>query len=216
MSVRRNLVRAVLGLALFVPLMTVGVHDGRAAQGKLQVAIFAGGCFWCVESDFDKVRGVKATISGYIGGRVKNPTYKQVAAGGTGHREAVKILYDPKQVSYEKLLHIYWRSIDPTDGGGQFCDRGSSYTTAIFATSQRQHRLAKESKEKLQRSGVLGAPIVTRILTAGRFYRAEGYHQNYYRKKPGQYRLYRSGCGRDARIRELWGSQAHGGIGHGR
>lgn len=211
---RHDLISAACGFALTIIMMTAHVSSGSAAEGKLAVAIFAGGCFWCVEADFDKVRGVKGTISGYAGGRVRNPSYKQVTAGGTGHREAVKILYNPKQVTYEKLLYIFWRSIDPTDGGGQFCDRGSSYTTAIFAANKRQRQLANESKKKIIQSGVLGGRIVTPILGAGRFYKAESYHQNYYRKKPAPYRLYRSGCRRDARIRSLWGSQAHGGIPH--
>lgn len=207
---RCDFISVAFGLALTVTMMTASASPGGAAQRNLAVAIFAGGCFWCVEADFDKVRGVKGTISGYIGGRVKNPKYKQVSAGGTGHREAVKILYNPKQVSYERLLYVFWRSIDPTDGGGQFCDRGSSYTTAIYATNKRQRQLAGASKNKLRQSGALGGRIVTPILGASRFYKAESYHQNYYRKKPAQYRLYRSGCGRDARIRALWGSQAHG------
>lgn len=211
---RHDLISAACGFALTIIMMTAQMSSGSAAEGKLAVAIFAGGCFWCVEADFDKVRGVKGTISGYAGGRVRNPSYKQVTAGGTGHREAVKILYNPKQVTYEKLLYIFWRSIDPTDGGGQFCDRGSSYTTAIFAANKRQRQLANESKKKIIQSGVLGGRIVTPILGAGRFYKAESYHQNYYRKKPAPYRLYRSGCRRDARIRSLWGSQAHGGIPH--
>ena len=211
---RHDLISAACGFALTIIMMTAQMSSGSAAEGKLAVAIFAGGCFWCVEADFDKVRGVKGTISGYAGGRVRNPSYKQVTAGGTGHREAVKILYNPKQVTYEKLLYIFWRSIDPTDGGGQFCDRGSSYTTAIFATNKRQRQLANMSKKKLIQSGVLGGRIVTPILGAVRFYKAEGYHQNYYRKKPAPYHLYRTGCRRDARIRSLWGSQAHGGIPH--
>lgn len=201
--------------ALLASALTLGVSSSHAAGQKgLKTAIFAGGCFWCVESDFDKVPGVVTTISGYIGGKSKNPTYKQVTAGGTGHLEAVKITYDPKKVTYKRLLHIFWRSVDPTDGGGQFCDRGESYQTAVFAVDGEQKRVAEASKAKLQKSGKLEARILTPIRSAGPFYAAEGYHQDYYRKNPVRYRFYRFGCGRDARIRALWGKEAHAGIPH--
>ena len=159
-----------------------------ATDDDLAVATFAGGCFWCVESDFDKVPGVVETISGYTGGNVDDPTYKQVTRGGTGHREAVRIRYDPKRVSYERLLHIFWRSVDPTDGGGQFCDRGESYQTAIFAGNEEERRLAEASKAALERSMVLDAPVITPIEPAGEFYPAEEYHQDYYcaRLSPGE------------------------------
>jgi peptide-methionine (S)-S-oxide reductase len=176
------------------------------------VATFAGGCFWCVESDFDTVPGVLRTISGYTGGLLIDPTYKQVSAGGSGHREAVRIFFDPKKVSYATLLEIFWRSVDPTDDGGQFCDRGQSYETAIYANSADQKRLAEASKGKLQRSGVLKTPIVTPIETAGPFYPAEDYHQDFYKKSPLRYKIYRYGCGRDSRIRKLWGKDAFRGI----
>jgi peptide-methionine (S)-S-oxide reductase len=165
-----------------------------------------------VESDFDSVPGVLRTISGYTGGTLVDPTYKQVSAGGTGHREAVRIFFDPKKVSYAALLEIFWRSVDPTDDGGQFCDRGESYETAIFANSAEQKRLAQASKEKLQRSGVLKSPVVTPIEAAGPFYRAEDYHQDFYKKSPLRYKIYRYGCGRDARIRTIWGAEAFRGI----
>ena len=184
-----------------------------ASDDELATATFAGGCFWCVESDFDKVPGVVETISGYTGGTVENPNYKQVTKGGTGHREAVQIRYDPKQVSYERLLHIFWRSVDPTDGGGQFCDRGESYQTAIFAGSEEERRLAEASREALEQSMVLDAPVVTPIETAGEFYPAEDYHQDYYTKSPFRYRYYRFACGRDSRVQQVWGRQAHDGIG---
>ncbi len=186
--------------------------DKMAASGEQRIATFAGGCFWCVESDFDNVPGVLRTISGYTGGHLKDPTYKDVSAGGTGHREAVRIFFDPKKVTYTALLNIFWRSVDPTDAGGQFCDRGESYETAIFANSAEQRRLAEASKRKLQHSGALNRPIVTPIETAGRFYPAEDYHQDYYKKSPLRYKLYRFGCGRDKRIRDLWGEDAHKGI----
>ena len=178
----------------------------------LAVATFAGGCFWCVESDFDKVPGVVETISGYTGGTVANPDYKQVTKGGTGHREAVQIRYDPKQVSYERLLHIFWRSVDPTDGGGQFCDRGESYQTAIFVGNEEERRLAEASKGALEQSMVLDSPVVTPIERAGEFYPAEDYHQDYYTKSPFRYRYYRFACGRDSKVQQVWGKQAHDGI----
>ena len=184
-----------------------------AATGdELAVATFAGGCFWCVESDFDAVPGVVETISGYTGGTVDNPTYKQVTAGGTGHREAVQIRYDPKQVSYERLLHVFWRSVDPTDDGGQFCDRGESYQTAIFAGNEEERRLAEASREALEQSAVLDAPLVTPVEAAREFYPAENYHQDYYTKNPVRYRFYRFSCGRDSRVQQVWGNQAHDGI----
>ena len=183
-----------------------------AAGDKLAVATFAGGCFWCVESDFDTVPGVVETISGYTGGTVDNPTYRQVSEGGTGHREAVQIRYDPKQVSYEQLLHIFWRSVDPTDAGGQFCDRGDSYQTALFAGTEEERRLAEASKDALERSATPMDTIVTPIEPLGEFYPAEDYHQDYYKKNPIRYKFYRFSCGRDARVQEVWGDQAHEGI----
>ena len=181
-------------------------------EDKLAIATFAGGCFWCVESDFDAVPGVVETISGYTGGTADDPTYKQVTAGGTGHREAVQIRYDPKQVSYERLLHVFWRSVDPTDGGGQFCDRGESYQTAIFVGNEEERRIAEASKGALEQSMVLDAPVVTPIEPAGEFYPAEDYHQDYYAKNPVRYRFYRFSCGRDSRVQQIWGRHAHEGI----
>lgn len=183
-----------------------------AAEKGHETAIFAGGCFWCVESDFDKVSGVVSTTSGYIGGTADTAKYKTVSAGGTGHYEAVRIVFDPKKVSYDRLLHIFWRSVDPTDPGGQFCDRGGSYKTAVFATSDKQRELALASKKKAE--AALGKTIVTPIRSAGKFYAAEGYHQNYYARNPVRYKVYRYGCGRDARLRALWGAQALAGIKH--
>ncbi len=195
-------------------LVVFAPHPVLAASGDgLAVATFAGGCFWCVESDFDKVPGVVETVSGYTGGTVENPTYRQVTAGGTGHFEAVRVRYDPKRVSYERLLHIFWRSVDPTDDGGQFCDRGESYRTAIFVGSEEERGLAEASKEALEQSMVLDAPVVTPIEPAGAFHPAEDYHQDYYTKNPVRYRFYRFSCGRDSRVQQLWGRQAHDGIG---
>ena len=210
------------GLIAAVFFAAFGTIGGGALAGQETVsppapkgeaiATFAGGCFWCVESDFDTVPGVLRTISGYTGGTSIDPTYNQVTAGGSGHREAVRIFFDPKKVSYGTLLEIFWRSVDPTDDGGQFCDRGESYETAIYANSAEQKRLAEASKGKLQRSGVLKRPIVTPIQAAGPFYPAEGYHQDFYKKSSLRYKIYRYGCGRDARIRKLWGKEAFRGI----
>ncbi|MZR31386.1 peptide-methionine (S)-S-oxide reductase MsrA [Sneathiella sp. DP05] len=175
-------------------------------------AIFAGGCFWCVESDFDHVPGVLKTTSGYIGGETPNPTYEIVSAGSSGHLEAVEIVFDPDKVSYAKLLDIFWRSVDPTDDGGQFCDRGESYKTAIFVTSDTQKSTAENSKAALSASGLLSDPVVTPIRTATKFYPAEDYHQNYAEINPIRYSFYRLTCGRDAGVEALWGDQAHSGI----
>ena len=167
--------------------------------------IVDGGCFWCVESDFDHVNGVVETISEYTGGHLKNPTYRDVTSGGSGHLEVVAIKYDP-------LLDIFWRSVDPTDGGGQFCDRGESYSTAIYTTSLEQKKLVEASKAAKKKSEVLKRPIATKIADAGAFYPAEDYHQNYYRTNPLRYKFYRFNCGRDQRIIDLWGDDAHQGI----
>lgn len=185
---------------------------GAAASAATAVATFAGGCFWCVESDFDKVPGVLETESGYTGGTLENPTYDDVTAGGTGHYEAVRITYDPAKVSYDKLLDVFWHSVDPTDAGGQFCDRGESYRTAVFAHSPEQKQAAVASKKTINESGDLQGSIVTPILMAKAFYPAEDYHQGYYMKDPLRYRFYRFGCGRDNRLREIWGKEALRGI----
>ena len=198
----------LLSAALFVG----APQTSHATDKGLQVATFAGGCFWCVESDFDHVTGVVRTISGYTGGDLKDPTYQRVTAGGTGHREAVRIFFDPDKVTYAILLEILWRSVDPTDGGGQFCDRGESYETAIFANSPEQRRLAEDSKRELEQSGALNRPIATSIENAGPFYPAEDYHQDFYKKNPLRYNFYRLSCGRDTRLKELWGKDALRGI----
>ena len=180
-----------------------------SAQPKgLETAIFAGGCFWCVESDFDKVPGVVSTTSGYTGGHKANPTYHEVSAGGTGHAESVEIKFDPKVVSYRKLLEVYWHSIDPTVKDRQFCDVGSQYRSAIFTHGDEQKRLAEESKAEIERTKPFKAPIVTEIVEAGRFWPAEEYHQDYYKKNSLRYHFYREGCGRDARLKALWGKAA--------
>lgn len=167
-----------------------------------EVAIFAGGCFWCVEADFDKVDGVIETVSGYIGGDSDNPTYKTHSKDG--HLEAVQITYDPSVVSYDELVHHFFRTIDPTDAGGQFCDRGPSYTTAVFAISERQAELARDEIAEIESAGVLGEPVVTKVREAGEFWPAEDYHQDYYLKQPLKYKFYRQACGRDETIEEVW------------
>lgn len=167
-------------------------------------AIFAGGCFWCSEADFEKLPGIIEVISGYTGGKVPNPTYEEVCSGRTGHFEAVKVVYDPAQISYEKLLDYYWRGVDPTDDGGQFVDRGSQYRTAIFYFDEAQKKAAEKSKKELGEKGIYESPIVTPILKAEPFYEAEEYHQGYYKKKPVRYKLYRSHSGRDQFINKTW------------
>jgi peptide-methionine (S)-S-oxide reductase len=179
-----------------------------AQPTQMETAIFAGGCFWCVESDFDKVAGVVSTTSGYTGGHTQHPTYHEVSAGGTGHAESVEIVFDPKIVSYQKLLQVYWHSVDPTVKDRQFCDVGTQYRSAIFYLDERQKRLAEESRAQIERSKPFKAPIVTEIVKAGKFWPAEEYHQDYYKKNPLRYHFYREGCGRDARVKQLWGSEA--------
>jgi peptide methionine sulfoxide reductase msrA/msrB len=208
--------RMSIGLKRLMLLLALGLPGcGRAADvSELAAgpghaaATFAGGCFWCTESDFEKLPGVIEAQSGYSGGRVANPSYEQVSSGGTGHAEAVRVIYDPKQISYARLLEHFWRSIDPTDAGGQFCDRGAQYRSAIFVHDEGQRRVAEESRQRLRASGVLGKPVVTEIGQLGAFYPAEDYHQDYYKKNPLRYKWYRSGCGRDKRLSEVWGKSA--------
>jgi peptide-methionine (S)-S-oxide reductase len=170
------------------------------------VATFAGGCFWCMEPPYDKLPGVVSTTSGYMGGTVKNPTYDQVSGGRTGHTEVVQVVYDPAKVSYEKLLEVYWKNIDPTVKDRQFCDTGSQYRASIFYHSEAQKRLAEASKAEIEKTKPFKQPIVTPVVAAGEFWPAEEYHQDYYKKNPVRYSYYRTGCGRDARLKELWGS----------
>jgi peptide-methionine (S)-S-oxide reductase len=201
---------AVLGLGLGL----------GAAQADQKTAVVAGGCFWCVEKDFESLTGVASVVSGFAGGKTANPTYKQVTAGGTGHFEAVQITYDDSQVSYADLMTLFFRSVDPTDAGGQFCDRGDSYRTAIFVSGPAERAAAEAASAEAEQQ--LGAPIATKILPTGPFYAAEDYHQDYYkssdiiitrfgpRTKASAYKLYREACGRDARVQQLWGSAAIG------
>jgi len=171
-------------------------------------ATFAGGCFWCVESDFDKIAGVISTTSGYTGGTVSNPSYEQVSGKHTGHAEAVEVVYDPSKVSYERLVEYFWHTIDPTVKDRQFCDAGSPYRTAIFARDAAQLKIAQASKAALEKSKPFKEPVVTEVVLAGPFYPAEAYHQDYYKKNPIRYTYYRTSCGRDARLKQLWGEQA--------
>ncbi len=194
--------------AAFFTALTLTFSAAAAQAANIETAIFAGGCFWCVEKDFDGIEGVIKTTSGYTGGQTKNPTYRQVTGGGTGHYEAVHIEYDANVVSYQELVDAFWRSVDPTDAGGQFCDRGDSYRTAVFATTPQQAITAQASKAAAQKS--LGQEIVTPVQMAGPFYTAEKYHQDYYQKSPIKYKFYRSRCGRDARVKKLWGQAFKG------
>ena len=173
-----------------------------------KTATFAGGCFWCIESDFEKVDGVIEAVSGYTGGDEPDPTYKQVSAGGTGHTEAVQITYDPEKITYKELLDILWRHMDPTDAGGQFVDRGSQYRPAIFYHNEEQKRIAEESKAELEESGRFSKPIATEIVPLTKFYPAEEYHQDYYSKNPLRYKMYRYGSGRDQFLNSKWGDEA--------
>ena len=195
--------RFLAALALAVSSFSSSVIPASAAS---DTAIFAGGCFWCVESDFDHVPGVTSTTSGYIGGTIENPTYEN----HPGFREAVKITFDPAKTSYGKLLAAFWHSVDPTDAGGEFCDRGHSYTTAIYATDEEQLKEAEASKTEISKE--LGKAVATEIGMAPTFWPAEDYHQNFYRKNPLHYEYYRQGCGRDRQVKALWGKMADEGI----
>ena len=186
-------------IASLLCLAAIGVAD---AQERAR-ATFAGGCFWCMEPPFDKLDGVVSTTSGYTGGRTADPTYEQVSAGRTGHAEVVEVLYDPRKVTYSQLLDVFWRNIDPLTANAQFCDVGSQYRAAIFVHDETQRRLAEESKTAVARR--LQKPVVTEVVTASKFWPAEDYHQDYYKKNPIRYNLYRAGCGRDQRLEAIWG-----------
>ncbi len=196
------------GLSLAVgPLLSTS-SAGPPPENRAR-ATFAGGCFWCMEPPFDKVPGVLSTTSGYAGGTVVKPTYEQVAMGGTGHAEVVQVAFDPRKVSYERLLEVFWRNVDPFDGGGQFCDRGSQYRSAILYEGDDQKRAALASRESLEKSGRLPGPIMTEIVPLKAFYPAEEHHQDYYQRNFREYWAYRQGCGRDRRLLELWGKPGH-------
>ena len=194
----------MVSVFLLLALSGYGANAMKDGTNRRETATFAGGCFWCLESDLEKVDGVLEVISGYTGGHVENPTYEDVSLGRTGHVEAVQVVYDPAKVSYEQLLDVFWRHIDPTDPGGQFVDRGPQYRTAIFYHDEGQKRLAEVSRQKLQESGRFSKPIVTEILPLGKFYKAEDYHQDYYQKSPVRYQFYRAASGRDAFLKNVW------------
>jgi peptide methionine sulfoxide reductase msrA/msrB len=196
-------------LALFAALGIAGTPSNASANSNTDIATFAGGCFWCMTPPFEKLQGVKEVIAGYTGGHTVNPTYEDVVSETTGHREAVEVIYDPSKITYEKLLDVFWRQINPTDAGGQFVDRGPSYTTAIFYHNEEQKRLAEDSKIQLEKSGRFDKPIVTKILPAGQFYKAEEYHQDYWKKNPVRYEFYRYNSGRDQYLAKIWGKDEH-------
>jgi peptide-methionine (S)-S-oxide reductase len=202
----RNMVRS-LALLLGISAMAIQAEESK----KTELAVFAGGCFWCMEPPFDKLEGVVATISGYIGGSAKTANYNTVSSGGTGHYEAIQIEYDPNMVSYEELLEVYWVNIDPLDDRGQFCDKGTQYLSAVFPKNEEERALAEASIERVIPEGADASVIKTRILDATTFYAAEDYHQDYYTKNPLRYKYYRWNCGRDARLKALWGDDAGGG-----
>lgn len=200
-------------------VLCLGALAAMPASAKnIQTAIFAGGCYWCVEADFDKIKGVVSTTSGFIGGKTRRPTYKQVTSGTTGHYEAVQIKYDADKVSFDQLVHLFFRSVDPLDAGGQFCDRGQQYSTAIFAVTPQQAMQAEAAKAAASKA--LGRSVVTPVFMASTFYRGPDKHQDYYKgsglvvtrwgplKQSTAYKRYREGCGRDARVRQVWGSAA--------
>ena len=187
-----------------------GEAAGATPAAARAVATFAGGCFWCMEVPFEGLPGVTSVTSGYTGGSKKNPTYEEVSAGGTGHAEAVQILYDPGKISYDQLLDLFWRNIDPVQANAQFCDHGTQYRSAIFFHDDSQRQAAEATKAKLEASGRFRQKIVTQIVPASIFYPAEEYHQDFYKKNPIRYKTYRLGCGRDARLRQLWGESAGG------
>lgn len=198
---------ARLNVFLASVMLLVGLPNVSLAA-TLEKATFAGGCFWCMEAPFDKLDGVVSVIPGYTGGTKKNPTYEEVSAGGTGHAESVQVTYDPRRISYAKLLDVYWHNVDPTVKDRQFCDHGHQYRSAIFYHNEEQRSGALKSRDLLEKTKPFREPVVTEITVAGEFYPAEEYHQHYYKKNPLRYKYYRTACGRDKRLQELWGSAA--------
>ena len=199
--------RALVGLAVWLGVAAAAV---AAPAGNRATAIFAGGCFWCEETAFEGLPGVFSVVSGYTGGQTKNPTYEQVSSGGTGHAESVEVTYDPGKISYEKLLDVFWHNVDPFQKDGQFCDHGTQYRSAIFTRDEAQRKAAEESKRRLEEEPRFKGKIFTQIVPASTFYPAEEYHQDFYKKNPARYNSYRQGCGRDARLKEIWGTAAGG------
>jgi peptide-methionine (S)-S-oxide reductase len=204
---RRIILLGLLTSALSgtAPNADAPIGRGQAAGAQHEKATFAGGCFWCMEPPFDELPGVISTTSGYTGGRTKNPTYEQVSSGGTGHAEAIEIVFDPAKITYARLLEVFWKNIDPVTPDRQFCDSGTQYRAGIYYHGAEQQRLAEASKKALEASGRFKQPIVTEIVAAAPFYRAEEYHQDYYKKNPIRFNYYKYSCGRAKRLQELWG-----------
>jgi len=182
-----------------------GVYAQAKPQSAPAKATFAGGCFWCMEEAYEKLPGVISAVSGYMGGRTKNPTYEQVSTGSSGHAEVVQVQYDPSKITYEKLVEAFWRNVDPTQRDGQFCDHGSQYRSAIFYHGEEQKKAADASRVALEKNKPFKGEIVTQIVPAAEFYAAEEYHQDYYKKNPVRYKVYKTGCGREARLQAVWG-----------
>jgi peptide-methionine (S)-S-oxide reductase len=206
----KTISRGLLALTIAVCLLLAGHANAQGTASKsasTAKATFAGGCFWCMEEAYEAIPGVISAVSGYMGGKSKNPTYESVSTGSTGHAEVVQVEYDPAKVSYQKLLDTFWINIDPTQRDGQFCDNGSQYRSAIFYHDDAQKKAAEASKAQVEKTKPFKAGIVTELAPAGEFTRAEEYHQDYYKKNPVRYKLYKSGCGREARLRSLWGEQ---------
>jgi len=203
--ISRALLCTLLALYLSVPAFAGSPSSAPQAGPERQTAILAGGCFWCVEADFEKLDGVIDAVSGYTGGHVANPTYEQVSAGGTGHVESVKVTFDASRITYPQILDYFWHHIDPTRDDGQFCDRGSQYRPVIFYENETQHQQALASEKHIEQTRPFSRPVKVEISKAGAFYPAEDYHQDYYRKNPIRYQFYRYRCGRDARVEQLWG-----------
>jgi peptide-methionine (S)-S-oxide reductase len=213
MRLRPVMLAVLLSVAVLGGLLLLVHPEARAAGTALPPpapglarATFAGGCFWCMEPPYERMKGVKQVISGYTGGEIVDPTYQQVSSGGTGHREAVQVVYDPRQVTYEQLLDVFWHNVDPTTPNRQFCDVGEHYSTAIFVHDEEQKRLALASRAEVEKTKPFKEAVVTPVLAAGVFYKAEAYHQDYYKKNPVRYRFYRWNCGRDQRLKQLWGA----------
>src|SRR5262245_45201031 len=202
----RSRFRVVAALSVWI----AAIAFAEGASAAQETAIFAGGCFWCEETAFVGVPGVISVTSGYTGGQTKNPTYEQVSAGSTGHAESVQVVFDPAKISYAQLLEVFWHNIDPTQKGGQFCDHGTQYRSAIFYKDENQRKAAEESKRKLEEQPRFKGQITTEITAATTFYPAEEYHQQFYKKNPMRYHEYRLGCGRDARLKQIWGKDAGG------
>lgn len=199
----RFFVPALLALFLYTPTFADSAMDP-----KIETAILAGGCFWCIESDYEKLDGVLGVISGYIGGHVNNPTYREVSAGKSGHIESVKVSYDANKLNYTEILDYFWRHVDPTRNDGQFCDRGPQYRPAIFYQDENQHKLAMASEKQIEQSKPFKESLKVELIQASEFYPAEEYHQDYYMKNPIRYKFYRFNCGRDARVKEIWGNHS--------